>query len=739
MKKLFIIIVLLINTLNFAQAKLSAYSKIFLNRFKQLEEKSLKKFSYLQMDNRLKRNFLIGEKNNQYYINAFIIVDENFNEFQLNELDIETETRVNNILTAQIPINSMNKLVKLKGIKFIEIATPAFPKLDSVRIVTRVNDVYEGINLPKGYTGEGVVIGILDYGFDYTHPMFFKDLNTSKITRVWDQNDSNGTPPNGFSYGSEYVGQSVIISKEHSTYATEESHGSHVAGIAGGTGFLTNDQFRGIAPDAELIFVELGGGNTEIADAVNYVFTYAASVNKPAVINMSLGSHIGPHDGTSTLDEVFDQLAGNGKILVGAAGNEGDTPLHLTKPANEDSIRTVVTFESDENKSGRVDIWGTSNADFSVRVSLYSASENQFQYGPLFTSSSNVSTDYYFTNNQDTLAAVSVAAISKTPNNNKPNILLDIQNSSNADVVLTIISNNEVNLWNHGTGNGAPFVDLDNSNLFVKGNTDFTAGEIGGTSKSVLTVGAYTSKRFYTDVTSKLDTISFFTEYGDIAPFSSKGPTIDLRTKPEITAPGNAVVSSFSRFDSTREDGITTQYIENNGIQWPLAAISGTSMATPVITGIVALLLQADKTLTKERIVEIFKNSAIRDNFTGNISPNGSNVWGYGKVDAYKSISGITTGIENESVIPLQYSLYQNYPNPFNPSTTIKFYLPKRDFVKLQVYDLLGKEVATLVDGELNEGVHTVNFNAAGLASGIYFYRFSNSTFTETKKMQLLK
>jgi len=294
-------------------------------------------------------------------------------------------------------------------------------------------------------------------------------------------------------------------------------------------------------------------------------------------------------------------------------------------------------------------------------------------------------------------------------------------------------------LWNHGTGNGAPFVDLDNSNLFVKGNTDFTAGEIGGTSKSVLTVGAYTSKRFYTDVTSKLDTISFFTEYGDIAPFSSKGPTIDLRTKPEITAPGNAVVSSFSRFDSTREDGITTQYIENNGIQWPLAAISGTSMATPVITGIVALLLQADKTLTKERIVEIFKNSAIRDNFTGNISPNGSNVWGYGKVDAYKSISGITTGIENESVIPLQYSLYQNYPNPFNPSTTIKFYLPKRDFVKLQVYDLLGKEVATLVDGELNEGVHTVNFNAAGLASGIYFYRFSNSTFTETKKMQLLK
>ncbi|GEM_PF-3059247 len=99
-----------------------------------------------------------------------------------------------------------------------------------------------------------------------------------------------------------------------------------------------------------------------------------------------------------------------------------------------------------------------------------------------------------------------------------------------------------------------------------------------------------------------------------------------------------------------------------------------------------------------------------------------------------------TTDVKSEqSTLPNQYVLMQNYPNPFNPSTTIKFSLPRRDVVKLQIYNLLGSEVATLIDGELNEGVHTINFNATGLASGIYFYQLSSPTFSETKSMLLIK
>lgn len=105
----------------------------------------------------------------------------------------------------------------------------------------------------------------------------------------------------------------------------------------------------------------------------------------------------------------------------------------------------------------------------------------------------------------------------------------------------------------------------------------------------------------------------------------------------------------------------------------------------------------------------------------------------------YLKVDYATDVKSEQSELPQQYVLMQNYPNPFNPSTTIKFSLPNRDFVKLKVYDLLGKEVASLVDGELNQGEHSVNFNAAGLSSGVYFYKLSTSSFTETKKMQLTK
>jgi hypothetical protein len=89
--------------------------------------------------------------------------------------------------------------------------------------------------------------------------------------------------------------------------------------------------------------------------------------------------------------------------------------------------------------------------------------------------------------------------------------------------------------------------------------------------------------------------------------------------------------------------------------------------------------------------------------------------------------------------IPLEYSLGQNYPNPFNPVTTIKYSLAKNDMVMLKVYDVLGNEVATLVNENKDAGIYTVNFNASQLASGIYFYRLTAGTFVETKKMILLR
>jgi hypothetical protein len=101
---------------------------------------------------------------------------------------------------------------------------------------------------------------------------------------------------------------------------------------------------------------------------------------------------------------------------------------------------------------------------------------------------------------------------------------------------------------------------------------------------------------------------------------------------------------------------------------------------------------------------------------------------------------GVPVGIrENNSHFPKSFGLEQNYPNPFNPMTSIKYQLPVQQFVKITVFDILGKEVTTLVNEQKNAGYYEVKFDASNLASGLYFYKIEAGTFIETKKMMLIK
>jgi hypothetical protein len=104
-----------------------------------------------------------------------------------------------------------------------------------------------------------------------------------------------------------------------------------------------------------------------------------------------------------------------------------------------------------------------------------------------------------------------------------------------------------------------------------------------------------------------------------------------------------------------------------------------------------------------------------------------------------------TTLKVNDEVVISGFQLYNNFPNPFNPTTKIEFSVPQKSMVILKVYDILGKEIATLINGETESGIHSVNFNAINLSSGIYFYTIEASSFergvlySETRKMLLLR
>jgi len=110
-----------------------------------------------------------------------------------------------------------------------------------------------------------------------------------------------------------------------------------------------------------------------------------------------------------------------------------------------------------------------------------------------------------------------------------------------------------------------------------------------------------------------------------------------------------------------------------------------------------------------------------------------------GKLDSVELVADFMTSVKDKNFLPNEFNLSQNYPNPFNPSTSIKYSVSSMQYVRLTVYDMLGREVAILVDGERNAGEHSVNFNAEGFSSGTYIYRLQAESFIATKKMVLLK
>jgi len=232
----------------------------------------------------------------------------------------------------------------------------------------------------------------------------------------------------------------------------------------------------------------------------------------------------------------------------------------------------------------------------------------------------------------------------------------------------------------------------------------------------MITVGAYTSKNQWTDSQGANHQIPSFSSIGDIAPFSSLGPTADGRIKPDITAPGNILISSVNSFDPENQPGgysydrVVSNVGSNN---WPYGAMEGTSMATPMVTGIIALLLDINPNLSFNDIKQLIQSTAITDNFTGSV-PN--NTWGYGKIDALGAA---------QSTTPTSINQYTSnnifiYPNPANEFVNI--YIPEYiSSEKIILFDNLGREVmSSNYSGKLN-------LNTSSLSQGIYFLEVNDN------------
>ena len=714
----------------FAQnVQFSANTKAFLLEAREL---SALKRSVAGVSSALSQFHPVTTIGGQNYIGALIKVLPDIDRKGLENLGVMINTLAGDIWSVKIPLASLEGLKDIRGLEYVEVDGRIGQRLDKATTESKVKLVQAGTGVRRKCLGDSVVIGIIDNGFDYTHPTFYDTTGTRlRILRVWEQDNTAGPKPDGFNYGTEIVGSAALLSKKTSGAG---NHGSHVAGIAGGSGNLTpGAQYRGVAPDADLIFVDYNDVSSVITDGINYVFQQAAKLGRPAVANLSLGSHIGPHDGTSLMDQAIDNLVGQGRIVTGAAGNEGDKFLHLSYNFSDDTIRTFVAFEKNKSASntGKIEQWGSSKSDFSMGISLSDSNGTLKASTPFYKASDSPNVKNLIMMGGDSLN-YTVTGVGSSKLNQKPNLLATVIRLK-TDYVVTLIltsANTQLNIWNDGLGIGAGLSDkLKGIKMpgYKAGDSICTVGEIGGTSKKIITVGAYTTKNTFVNIAG--DTMKSSSTVNDLASFSSRGPTVDGRTKPEITAPGDLLVSSVNSLDPefNEKNSSTVMKIQQGVSKWFFGEMSGTSMATPITTGVIALMLQANPKLGPERVKQILQDNARTDTYTGTIPPSGSNTWGWGKIDAQKSVQAAfnVLGMEGQNGSGIVV-----YPNPSTGKVFLKNTGSRGQTSEISVQNMIGTTILQRTHTWSEDEV--LGLDLTGTPNGMYVISIYHGMYQQT-------
>ena len=678
--------------------------------------------------------------NGKHYISALLKVNTGFSAEDLQPAGVMIGTKAGTIWTAQIPVESIQAVTRITGISYIQLDEPVSMHLDSARKYTRVDSAQGGYGLPMPFTGKDVVVGIVDIGFDFTNPVFWDTSGTHyRVKRIWEQKATSGTPPTGFIYGAEIKDTTAMWAA--GTDNRIESHGTHVAGIAAGSGFgsTNNKRFRGMAPASDVVLVGIlpaqqqwiNTGGSDIIDGVNYVYQYAASVGKPAVVNLSWGASFGPHDGTSLCSQAIENLTGAGKIFVTSAGNSGDTKVHIKKTftAADTLLHTFPTYDPSVKKTW-IDIWGDTAKTFCVKATLINNGVIVGTTG--FVCMDNTLHQFGIKGSNNDSCFFSITA---TPAefDMKSRAFITLYNRTTDSVFVTVRgTSGTINMWNAyveaPTGYIEPFSSY-NKPWATDGDTLQSLSD-NACGKSAIAVGAYSTKlnwRTLGNVTYSYTGVPA-SQRGNIAPFSSVGPSQDGRMKPDIAAPGFGIVSSVNSFDSSFMPGganatslVATYQNTANNRNYYYAMLQGTSMSSPATAGIIALLLQANPHLTPKQVIDVLDQTAIKDNFTGAAM---DNTWGGGKINAYAALKQVlrTTGIGGVQQNKLACTVF---PNPNSGTFTIGFLGEDNTRLQLSVYDVTGRCVLT-DSWSANAGYSTHNCSLQSFAKGVYIARISS-------------
>ena len=581
-------------------------------------------------------------------LTAFVRIDGNAAEV-LRQYGCKELARVGDISIAAIPLSSLGALSCGRQVKRIETGRRCSIQMDTTRLVVNAEKVYTGEGLSQSYTGRGVVVGVQDIGFDLTHPNFYSaDMSQYRIKALWDQL-SRDTIGSTLYVGRDYVGRDALLELKHPIDGETQTHGTHTAGIAAGSGAEGNgvvSPYRGMACDADLVLVDNAADNASLIDpkdyykftyatdalGFKYIFDYAERMHQPCVINFSEGSSQDFHGYDQLYYELLAKLIGPGRIIVSSAGNDGARNSYIHKNIGKERAGAFIM-----GNEKRFSCTAKSKQTFSFRVSVY---DNVASPQIVDISTVNVC------NAQDSLLTDSLLVGGKKyiwrvlayPNSyDARETAYDFQISSpsklgdSPQVSLQVMGRDaDIELYRMS---GYMFPNsLDP--VLDAGDCRYTIFS-PSSSPDVICVG---STSYRTQFVNYLGEKKVYDsgQKGIRSSFSAMGPTLDGRIKPDVMAPGQNIISSYSTFFINNPKNVNAsvksdvRHFEYNGRTYAWNANAGTSMSAPVVTGAIALWLQADPTLTPADCLEIFAKTCTH--YDASLSyPN--NLYGYGQID----------------------------------------------------------------------------------------------------------
>jgi subtilisin family serine protease len=518
-------------------------------------------------------------------------------------LGLNMHTGRGTVRTGLISFDGLEVLSEREDVYRISPAVIMKPLNDLASLKTRLPLYRQN----HGGSGKNVIVGVVDTGIDATHPAF-----AGRIHSIWDQTIS-GVGWDTTRYGTVLTGAALTVSSD------TNGHGTHVAGTAAGS----DVNFGGVAPDADIVVVKTNFQNTGIADGIRYIFAVADQLNRPAVVNLSLGGHHDAHDGSDDLSELISQRSGEGRIIVAAAGNEGGDDIHgavRINPGQQTAIPFKVSPASEAGATRwiRLNGWYQTNASCEISVETSSGESTTFQ--PVI-SAGPTSRTY---NLNSAVLRISTPTSMATPNGDHQ-FLVEITPAAFASFVQggtwrLVVRNTggsdvRIDVWSI-----VPQGAIDAAFLPPANSPDMKIGSPGA-SEQAITVGSFTSRNSWRDSSGNPRTVGLSLD--DMSEFSSPGPLRTGDPKPDVAAPGAMIISCLSKHSSTTAANMINSDFRVN---------AGTSMACPYITGLVALLLQGAPSLDAAAIkAQLKTNSKIPGAAaSGHFDPK----WGFGLIDA---------------------------------------------------------------------------------------------------------